>query len=357
MNNLSFIEPVGMIDWLTLRLDASFLPPNVQQILKKNTARILKIDKDGALEWESSARESISSDSHQIVIQFGSTLQIMGSPARVNTGNNVFGSLDIQKCAFDMIYFVQKHFCVIFPVELKQWSCTRIDITTNYDLGSLVSVLEAIDALKVVKVGRQKVSPYDSGVVWGKGSNLHNGKAYAKGPDLVRNVKRKKAFCSEVELEKSDRLLRLEYSARRHLIQRIKNDSGLSWYQYTSLYLIGLHTHYFEQFISDIEVIDMENVSKTLLSNVGEGEYNIPTVRQASAAYDCYLRCKNLGRHNAKNTYSSSRTWFRHLKNLKISGIKAIDLQSSNVIPLKKRQIILENPVSCWDDIKLVEGM
>lgn len=357
VDNLSFVSaPRGMLDWMTLRLDASLLPENIRQVLKENTARILKIDKDGNLEWESAARESISSDSHQITIKFGSTLEIMGSPARVIRGNNVFGSLSIRRCFKDMVLFVQRHFGIMFPLKIEQWKCTRIDITRNYAMGDYQSVLQAIDALKMVNVGRQKATHYDTTIMWGKGSSLHNGKAYAKGPDLKRNVNKKKAFCTEEELEKAYQLLRLEYSLRRHMIERYF-DTGLKWYDYSEAFLIELHDRYFSQFISEIEVVDMDNVLELLLKNVGDGKNQVPTERQAHNAYDCYMRCKTMGKQVAKGTYRSTRTWFHHLKNLKNSGIYEVDLQPNNVVPLKRRQIVLSEPVSCWDDIKLVEGM
>lgn len=363
MDDLAFIKkPLassmsGMIDWMTLRIDASLLPESVRQILKENTARILKIDKGGRLEWESSVREVLKSDTHQIIIRFGSTLEIMGSPARVNSSHNVFGSLDIKQCFYEMLHFVQKHYQIIFPINIKQWSCTRIDINANYDLGSLSSVLQAIDSFKSIKVGRQFVSPYPTGCVWGQGSNLHSGKAYSKGVDLLRNVKKKRAFCTDQELQKSEQLLRLEYSCRRHMIQRIKEDSGLNWYDYTPSFLMALHDDYFGQFISTVEVNDVDSILNLLLNNVGDGPDQVPTESQARAAFQCYMNCKTVGKEKARIAYKAKTTWYRHLKNLKKSGITEVDLQPTNIVPLRKRQIVLSEPVSCWDDIKLAEGM
>lgn len=348
--------PSGMIDWLTLRIDSSLLPPNIRQVLIDNTARILKIDKNGEREWESSARENIKSDSHQITIKFGATLEITGSPARVLHGNNVFGSLDIKQCFYQMVEFVQKHFAIRFPIDIKQWKCTRIDVTRNYDMGCLDYVLQAIDALKLVRVGRQKMVAYDTGASWGNGSNFHMGKVYAKGPDLKRNVSSKKAFCTDEELEKSAQLLRLEYSARRHLIQDIKKNSGLDWSNFSESFLIAMHDQYFSRFVTEIEVTDMDNVLELIKSKVGDDFDCIPSTRQATAAYDCYVRCRTMGKRVARSTYPSRSTWFRHLKNLQKAGIKEVDLQSSNVVPLKKRQIVLDNPVACWGDIKLAQG-
>lgn len=347
------IDLCGMIDWMTLRLDAIFLPMNIQQILKQNTSRLLKIDKDGNLEWESACRESISSDSHQIVVKFGTHLEIQGSPARVLQGHNVFGSFDIFQCFQSMVEFVQRYFSIRFPVVIDQWNCTRIDFTRNYDMGSLDVVLQAIDSMKSVKVGRQKMRSYDSGVMWGAGSNLHSGKVYAKGPDLQRNVLKRRAFCTDEQLKKSQQLLRLEYSMRRHFLARLK-DAGCPWYSLTPEQLVFFHDSYFSKFISEIEVIDMDNLLQKLLDSVGDAPDKIPTKNQARAAYDCYMRCKTMGKKIAQSTYQSRATWYRHLKNLSLAGVGEVDLQIDNVVPLKRRQITLSNPVSCWDDIKLV---
>lgn len=348
------MQPVGMIDWLTLILDASFLSEDARSFVLENADRVQRISaKTGEIRWETVVRESIRSDSHQVTVQFGSTLTIQGSPARIKNCNNVFGSLDIQQCALDMIEFVARHWSIIIPRNLKLWRCSKIDVTQNYDLGSLDQVKQAIDSFKPLKVGRQRTSTEDTTVMWGKGSGLHMGKIYAKGPHSRKMANEKNAVFTEEELLKADRLLRVEYSIRRQLIRRIYEQSQKHWYEFTPEFLLFMHRTYFDKFISTVEVVDMDNVLDLLLANVGNGDGQIPTEGQARAAYHCYMTCRNVGFHNAKK--SSSSSWYRHLKNLSTVGIGPSDLQPLNVVPLRRRQVVLDQPVSSWDDIKLAQ--
>jgi len=344
---------VGMIDWLTLIIDGSLLPVDAREKCLNNIDRIQRINPaTGEVRWETVCRESIRSDSHHVTVQFGSTLTIQGSPARIANCNNVFGELDIQKCALDMITFVATHFHIFLPRNLKKWRCTKIDVTQNFDMGSLEQVQQAIDAYKFIKVGRQKTSTEETTVMWGKGSTLHMGKMYAKGPHARKMASQKSASYSETELKKADKLLRVEYSIRRLMIRRLR-ETGLEWYQLTPEILLGFHRDYFQKFISEVEVVDMDNILNLLVENVGKAEGKIPSEGQARAAYDCYTRCRSMGIKIAKETFTKA-SWHRHLKNLRSVGLGESDLQPYNVVPLRRRQLFLDKPVSSWDEIQLV---
>ena len=344
---------VGMIDWLTLIIDGSLLPVDAREKCLNNIDRIQRINPaTGEVRWETVCRESIRSDSHHVTVQFGSTLTIQGSPARIANCNNVFGELDIQKCALDMITFVATHFHIFLPRNLKKWRCTKIDVTQNFDMGSLEQVQQAIDAYKFIKVGRQKTSTEETTVMWGKGSTLHMGKMYAKGPHARKMASQKSASYSETELKKADKLLRVEYSIRRLMIRRLR-ETGLEWYQLTPEILLGFHRDYFQKFISEVEVVDMDNILNLLVENVGKAEGKIPSEGQARAAYDCYTRCRSMGIKIAKETFTKA-SWHRHLKNLRSVGLGESDLQPYNVVPLRRRQLFLDKPVSSWDQIQLV---
>jgi len=330
-----------LIDWLTLFIDASLLPEATRARCNENVDKILRISPTGELRWGVNVREQVRSDSHEVTIEFGSRLCIKGSPARIKNKNNVFGSLDIQQCAKDMIRFVAVNYQVFIPLDLKLWSCSKIDVTRNYDMGSLDQVLASIDAMKPIKVGRQKQVCYDSSVTWGHGSTLHMGKVYAKGPQIKKLIKKQTAILTDSELQKADRLLRLEYSIRRVMISRLK-DCGRHWYQLEPEHLLSMHNDYFSKFISSVEVTDMENILDKILAHVGEG--GIPTHGRAVAAYGCYLRCREVGVKQAKSSYLKS-AWYTHLKNLRIAGIGEVDMQPMNVVPLRKRQVFLDKPV------------
>lgn len=345
---------IGMIDWLTLIIDMSLLPECAREFCRSNVDRIQRISPDGEIRWETNCRESIRSDSHQVTVSFGSTLQICGSPARVVDCNNVFGSLDIQECALSMIRYASAHCQIILPQRLSLWRCSKIDVTQNFDMGSLEAVQQAIDYFKPLKIGRQKTSTEDTTVMWGKGSSLHMGKIYAKGPHSRKLQSKKSAFFTNDQLAKTDRLLRIEYSIRRLMIKRIYENSDMQWFQYTPEFLLQLHTDYFGKFISTIEVVDMDNIRALLLDNVGKEAGQIPTVGQAQAAYQCFTVCKAIGFRQAKASFTQ-QSWSRHLKNLGTIGLVAADLQQQNVVPLRRRSVELNQPVSCWDDINLAK--
>lgn len=347
------MSQVGMIDWLTLWLDASLLDRDSMRRVLQNADRVQRINGlTGEVRWETSVRENIRSDDHNVTVNFGSRLQIQGSPARIASSHNVFGSLDIQECAKSMIDFVAKHHSIFIPKNLPMWSCSRIDINQNFDMGSLAQAQQAIDYLKPLKCGRQKTSTYDTSVIWGKGSSLHKGKAYLKGPQLRELVSKNNARVSDEELAKADRLLRLEYSMCRGLIHRIRESTGKNWYDFTPEFLLAHHADYFSKFISTVEVVDMCNVLDMLLDNVGKGENQILTEGQARAAYSCYTQIRMNGYHVAKEAFTKT-SWHRHVQNLRTVGLVAADLQPINVVPLRRRQIVLDQPISSWDQINL----
>lgn len=343
--------PVGMIDWLTLILEGLFLDAKTHQRCASLVDRILRISPDGEVRWATNCRESIRSDSHQVTVSFGSTIRIMGSPARIHHVNNVFGSLDIRKCALDMINFVGNHYDIVLPRRLELWKCSKIDIAENFDMGSESQAQQYINHLKLADYGRQKISTFATSVEWGKGSALQMLKAYMKGAQCLKLVREKSALFTDDELAKAKKLVRLELSLRRIYMLRLK-EAGLNWFDLTPENLIALHSHAFSKIISDIEVTDMDNILDKLLFNVGKDDGQIPTIGQAQAAYDCFIRCRTIGFRQAQESFSQ-QTWSRHLKNLSTIGIKAPDLQPSNVVPFRRRAIVLDQPVSCWADIKL----
>jgi len=351
MQQVTAQQMPGMIDWLTLIIDASLLDPEVRKICYDNADKLVKISREGEVLFEVVQRQSIRSDSHHVTVHFGSTLQICGSPARVRNCNNVFGSIDIQQCAIDMIRFVVAHYAIFLPINLELWRCSKIDVTLNYDLGSLEAVKNAIDHFKPLKVGRQKTATEDTTVMWGKGSCLHMGKIYAKGPHSRLMFQKSEASFTPEELRKADRLLRVEYSIRRLMIRRLR-EGGREWYQFDAQFLLFLHSDYFSKFLSQVEVVDMDTVRDLLVNNVGKGENQIPTIGQAEAAYDCYTRCKMNGFQYAKSSFPKG-SFSRHLKNLRTIGLDVADLQALNVVPLRRRPIVLDQPVLSWDDIKL----
>lgn len=76
------------------------------------------------------------------------------------------------------------------------------------------------------------------------------------------------------------------------------------------------------------------------------------TEGRARSAYDCYTRIRMMGPKQARVTYNEN-TWYTHLSLLKKAGLSKADLQPVNIIPLKKRQIVLSEAIGSWGDIQL----
>ena len=336
----------GMIDWLTLKLDLKYLPRDVIERLRSQTSTLYKISSDGEIDWQTYCWESIKSDTHQVCVRIGGDLHIQGSPARIGLPNNVFGSLDIRYCAEKMISFAADHMNVASMPSADAWTCSRIDVTRNYQMASGAEARQALEYIKQTPESRQKHSYESNGFYIGKGSSLHRGKVYLKGQDAKRTNKSGRAKYTENELLKAEKLLRSEYTIARHRLNRLLIEKECNWLDLNKKILLEEHTNYFNEYLSEIEVTDMSNILEKLIEVA-------PTEGRARSAYDCYFRIKQLGYEQAKLSYADS-TWRKHTGFLKKAGFKRADLQMINVIPLRKRQIVLDEAVRSWDDIQLV---
>jgi II/X family phage/plasmid replication protein len=338
----------GMCDWLTLSICLTFLPPEDIFKIRSLSHRLFKISPDGEVIWETYPWEQVSSDSHQLSIRITNKLSIQGSPARLGLANNVFGSSDVRYCARKMLAFVQQSLGLQSLPPLECWSCTRIDYTRNFLMQSAAEARQALAYLKLAPERRQKHSSESNGFYIGKGSALHKGKIYLKGVDAHRNHSAGKACYTAEQLLKSEKLLRAEYTLGRLGILRLKEREATSWFDLTGDDLKRMHTEFFHEYFSEVEVIDMGNLLEKLMAVA-------PTEGRARAAYDCYNRIRQVGFHQAKQTYPL-RTWSRHVRYLKESGLSLSDLESghAHVVPIRRRPIYFQDAVRHWDDIPLI---
>lgn len=332
-----------MIDWLTLRLDLVHLDEQEREKLLRGRARIIKINGDGEIEWETVARESIRSDSHQITIQVGADLTLCGSPARLGQPNNVFGDGDPRRCARRMIDYVSQTLSVTLPVDLTLWRCGRMDITHNYDMGGAAQVRQALGYLRHAEGGRYQVRTVSETVYWSQRSLLRSAKAYHKGPHLQNQVNKGQADASDWQIAAANRLLRLELSLRS---QYWRERTEKPWYDYTERDCDIAHDDYFTQVIGEnLEVTEMaeEKLKETLMNMTTEG--------QAMAAFRTWALIKTMG---VRETQSSmpNRTWHRHKKLLFSAGLTWADMQVQNIVPLRRTPLIIGQPVRGWDDLK-----
>lgn len=333
-----------MIDWLTLKIDAMELPVETIHALRSRTGRVIRISPDGAVEWEIIARESIRSDSHQVTVAMGGELTICGSPARVMSTNNVFGSGVPLECAAAMVQFVRNTCGVELP-HVSAFRCTRMDVTSNYDLGALSHVREALMSLRHAEGGRYQLRTAAETVYWSTGSHLRSGKAYAKGPHLAFQKKRGQVDISDDDIFAAERLLRLELSLRS---QWWRERSKKKWHQYSEHELEEIHEEYFKPLIGGAEVTEMDNIrDQVIAAAVGLGK----TEGRGRAAYLYWLTIQQLGFETARNETGRS-THFANVKVLRAAGLSFSDFQARRVVALRRRPLVLAQPVRSWHQLR-----
>lgn len=332
-----------MIDWLTLKVDAMELPRDTVAKLRSRSGRLIRVAADGEVEWEIVARENVRSDSHQVTVAMGGELTISGSPARVMQTSNVFGSGDPIECARAMLAFVRRTCQVELP-DYNAWRVTRVDVACNYDLGGLAQVREALMSLRHAEGGRYQLRTAAESVYWSVGSQLRSGKAYAKGPHLEYQRRKGQVDVSDEEIAAASRLLRLELSLRS---QWWRERAGRKWWEFSEQDLEQEHEKYFAPLIGGAEVIDMENVRQKVIQ---AAERLGRTEGQGRAAYLYWLTIQQVGFETAR-AETNRATHYRHVKVLRAAGLSFSDFQARRVVALRKRPLVLAQPVRSWSEL------
>lgn len=329
-----------MIDWLTLRLGPEHIPPALRAGLQARVGNVTASDPEGIILWRKPMRESIRSDSHQIVVEIGHSLRVMGSPARTVYQNNVFGSGDPVKCALDMLACASRLTDLPFPVS--DWDCTRMDVTHNYDLGGSAEVRQALSALRMAEGGHYQVRTAAETCYWGSPrGGLRAGKAYHKGPHLAYQQRKDQCQITEEELRLADRILRLEMSLKS---QFWRERAGKAWHQFTEQELDEIHSEYFGKLIGTVEVAKMDDLLQRL-------EKVAPTKGRALGAFRTWSLIKSIGVEETKASMPK-QTWYAHKKWLFLAGLSWSDLRAGNVVQLRRVPLILNQPVRSWDELR-----
>lgn len=338
-----------LIDWVSFKFPLLNFTRDQIYALRSISDRIVRFcPKTGDIRYETSAWDSIRSDSHQISFQVGSThLRIQGSPARVfGDGDAVFGSgsssdLDISGCLLAMAKYASKALSICLPSQLASYSVTRIDITNNLLLDSLEEVRDALGILRNCEGGRYRVSQQAGDTVyWSHSSSLRSGKAYAKGPHLTYLIKKLKSYTgrtySKDDIEIANRLLRLELKLGSEFFRR--ND----WKLMTDNDLKNYWSDYFMRMIGTSE-ITKDNDVKNKIFEVAKTE------GAARAAYGCWSIIGKEGWERAREMYSKT-SWYRHIKIIRDAGLGDADISVGKVVPMK---IIQAREISSWDELRL----
>jgi hypothetical protein len=368
-----------VIDWVTLKVGGELVDPETVSKLRAGSGMVQKISADGEVVWQVWSRESIRSDSHQVNVYMGSALEIYGSPARACERSNVFGSGDVVQCARTMLEFVSRHANVCLP-ELSQWRCIRVDVTHNYDLGAAAQVREALMSLEHARSSRYQKTTDVGTVYWSRRSRMKSGKAYAKGKQLREQCAKGVAHAHEWELEAADRLLRLELSLKGHWWRQA---AGKAWFDFEPSELESEHERYFEPLIGKAEVIDVDDLKAQLIEaakrvavrsyEVGvakhEAALRVPgradkepegldarlrrAVGHGKSAYLYWLQIQQLGFETVRAD-TPDRTHYRHLQILREAGLSWSDFQARRIVPLRRRPLVLSQPVRSWDELRMV---
>jgi len=332
-----------MIDWLTLKTSIQNLTHDTRHALTMLQGTIYKISPDGTCEWQVPARASVRSDSHQLQVQISEHfLTISGSPARLHSSDNVFGSSDPAECAANMLF----HLSTVQQVELpplEQFSCTRIDITHNYDLGSAANVRQALMVLRHAHGGRFQVKTTSESVYWSTHSQHRSGKAYHKGAHLEYLAKQGHDIDPE-HIRLAQNLLRLELKLGHEFWRK---QATKHFTQYTAAELNQLHHDYFINLIGKVEVTDMTDIKTNCINASKELGY---TEGRGRAAYLYWLTIQSVG-FQVANDSTPYNTRYKHLQILKQAGLSYSDFQAGRVVALRRTPLVIAAPVESWQQI------
>ena len=330
-----------LIDWMTLSTDASLLDPQTVAKISSGQDKIMRVSSEGEVKWVMPCRANIRSDSHQITVRIGSHLDIQGSPARTKgTRDNVFGEANPVNAFLDMVQFLSNTLEVSLPCNPTCWWLTRMDVTGNFDLGSLPNVRQALNYLRHVEGGRYQVKTEAETIYWAKSSRLRAGKAYAKGLHMRHLAEKGQVDLTLDQLFLVDRLLRLEMRLGN---QFWRERAAQRWYQWSSEQLYEQFTAYFGQFIGKVEVVEVDKLLDELMKVA-------PTEGLAKAAYRTWLLIQSHGIEKARE-FMAKATWHRHKRLLQDCGVSWADFHHRALVPFRRKTIVLSDPVRSWEDL------
>jgi II/X family phage/plasmid replication protein len=346
-----------LIDWMTLRisLDISSIGENLRERVLECMGMTVCIDSDGHEKWRKHSLdvEKLRSDSQGLYWsitadgQSNRYLTVGASPSSIeNDGLNVFGSLDLEHCATVLIEHAGKALHAILP-RWEQWQCRRLDVTANYDMGNSAQVKQALRLLLNTDAPRRKSNSDTKGgdtVYWNPTSDLQRGKAYHKGAHLRYQVKRGNLLVDDETLELADCLLRLELTLGARWFRRYEDRQD--WHTLTEYELTEAHHNFFNALIgSGVEVANMDNLLLEL-------EKVAPSKGRAKGALHTWAVIKSVGYMQTKESMPKA-TWDAHLRYLRAAGISNADLCAGTVLPFRRQQLVLREPVTAWTQIRM----
>lgn len=341
-----------MIDWISIATPIETFPADCWEILQSQNDRIARFNPvSGDVKYEIAAWDSIRSDSHSISACVSSQVRVQGSPARIIAdGDNVFSSgasaaEDLAGCVSRMVAFYLDQLGITFRPPLSAWKVTRIDVTRNLKLDSLVEVRQALTWLRNAEGGRYRVNQQAGDTVyWNKNSTYKKAKAYAKGPHLLYQGKQKDFRGREYsgsELSLASQLLRLELTIFRRYWEKNLNISN--WWEITPEILADEWHKYFNALIGQT-VMNDEQLKQNIFAVA-------KTPGQGKAAYVMWYLIKSKGWELAREDHTAP-TWYRNLKILKDAGLKVTDIGNGKIIPFRVQKLVVGQQVHSWAELR-----
>lgn len=333
-----------MLDYLTLSIDGMDISQEVRDYFERKQNMLVCFTSEGEVVWRRPQLERVRSDTHEVSAQLCSKLDIWGSPARCmgDGKSNVFGSFDINECFHGMLGFVEKQIGAELPHDPEPWRVRRVDLTGNFHLGALETVIQALNYLRHSEGGRYQVRTSAETVYWSKGSSLRTGKAYAKGPHMQVQAKKGKAELTEKQMKMVQTLLRLELKLGSTWWSRT---ASKPWFKYSQKEFLSIFQDYFKQFIGSVEVSEVKDDVLKRLYEVA------PTPGQARAALTTWSLIQTHGEQAARKLISRS-AWYKHRALLRKVGISFADFHERRIVPFRRRTIVLGDPVTSWEDLE-----
>lgn len=351
-----------LIDWLTLKLTRESCPDwGGWKQLERWGDRVLRVcARTGAIVWETTAWDSVRSDSHQLaVVASAHSLRIQGSPARVmGDGDTVFGvgvaGRDVYACAAAMIGFIGRRLCLATIPHVRLWSCSRMDVTANYALPRVSDVRVALTELRNIEGGRYRVSQTAGDTVYWSHLSAHRaGKAYAKGAHL-RYLLQQHTYAgrrySDSELTLADKLLREELRLGRKYFLELRK-LKVAWYSLKWPHWFGEFENYFGRMLGTVEVVDMASILDRLLQLPNPKEPGqFLSEGRAKAVYRTWMSISTIG-WQATRELMPPRTWYDHLGFLRQIGLGDADISAGRVISLRRPLVL--TPVTSWEELRM----
>jgi II/X family phage/plasmid replication protein len=153
-----------------------------------------------------------------------------------------------------------------------------------------------------------------------------------------------RAHISEAEQAGCDRLLRLELKLGRHFFSKVCQKE---WHELSESDLDRIHDEYFGALVGSAEVHEMMDMEAACVKAAKELGY---TEGSGKAAHMAWAFVQAYG-YNEWKAKASRATFYRHKKIMKAAGLSYADFQQRRVVPIRRRAIVLNQPVRSWADL------